>query len=83
MLPESLVTKVTPEEMDEFLDLCGTRENFAGKQKSAFDYIGDIFKSLFIFPGNECVSTLEPSLKKKKSEHEQFPVQTNLDCAQF
>lgn len=53
VLPESLVTKVTPEEMDEFLDLCGTRENFAGKQKSAFDYIGDIFKSLFIFPGTK------------------------------
>lgn len=53
VLPESLVTKVTPEEMDQFLDLCGTRENFASKQKSAFDYIGDIFKSLFIFPGTK------------------------------
>ncbi|KAL3244684.1 hypothetical protein MRX96_047141 [Rhipicephalus microplus] len=53
VLPESLITKVTPEEMDQFLDLCGTRENFASKQKSAFDYIGDIFKSLFIFPGTK------------------------------
>uniref|UniRef100_A0A023GBM1 Phospholipase A2 n=1 Tax=Amblyomma triste TaxID=251400 RepID=A0A023GBM1_AMBTT len=53
VLPETLVTKVTPEEMDQFLDLCGTRENFASKQKSAFDYIGDIFKSLFIFPGTK------------------------------
>ncbi|XP_077525069.1 uncharacterized protein LOC144136549 [Amblyomma americanum] len=53
VLPETLVTKVTPEEMDQFLELCGTRENFASKQKSAFDYIGDIFKSLFIFPGTK------------------------------
>lgn len=53
VLPETLVTKVTPEEMDQFLDLCGTRENFASKQKSAFDFIGDIFKSLFIFPGTK------------------------------
>lgn len=52
VLPESLVTKVTPEEMEEFLELCGTREKFS-KQKSVFDYIGDIFKSLFIFPGTK------------------------------
>lgn len=52
VLPESLVTKVTPKEMEDFLELCNTRDRFS-KQKSVFDYIGDVFKSLFIFPGTK------------------------------
>ncbi|KAG0441221.1 hypothetical protein HPB47_016005 [Ixodes persulcatus] len=55
VIPESLLTKVTPEEMQYFLDLCHNRDPNAkkGGLKSFFEFVGDIFKSLFIFPGTK------------------------------
>lgn len=54
-IPESLLTKVTPEEMQEFLDLCDGIDPNAEKSglKSFFDFIGDTLRSLFIFPGTK------------------------------
>ncbi|CAN7983760.1 unnamed protein product [Ixodes hexagonus] len=55
VIPESLVAKVTPEEMQYFLDLCDGIDPEANKTvfKSVFEYIGNAFKSLLIFPGTK------------------------------
>lgn len=52
-VPESLVTKVTEEEMEYFVDLCYNRTASKTKPQSIFSLISDAFKSLFIFPGTK------------------------------
>lgn len=55
VIPEDMLTKVTKDEMQYFLDLCDNRDQNVpqGPIKSIFDFIGTTLKSLLIFPGTK------------------------------
>ncbi|EEC07010.1 phospholipase A2 precursor, putative, partial [Ixodes scapularis] len=55
VIPEEMVTRVTQDEMQYFLDLCDNRDRRVrlGPIKSIFDFISPTSKSLLIFPGTK------------------------------
>lgn len=53
LLPETMVTKVTTKELDEFIDRCVTGKHPGMKPKSVLDFAEDLFKMNFIFPGTK------------------------------
>ncbi|XP_077484677.1 uncharacterized protein LOC144094631 [Amblyomma americanum] len=52
VIPEALVTDVTIEEMNQFIDKCLDREP-ATEGSSFLEILGDAFRSLVIFPGTK------------------------------
>ncbi|CAN8013419.1 unnamed protein product, partial [Ixodes persulcatus] len=55
VIPEEMVTKVTQDEMQYFLDLCDNRDQRVplGPIKSIFDFIGTTSKRRIMFPGTK------------------------------